>query len=197
MNPLKPIINHQPLAVLSMILGLRIADLGITYLVTPDLGMEWNPLVSQFNLPWAGLLLSQGLLVTAIFYGYLTYQRRVQLPVKTPGLNLLGFTLRYFNGDEPDWRRRMFFIPDRAYLRAHLAFLGFIITVSAIKVSLFAILHNLLILVEYNAYLDFVLRFGHHYVLTVLLVIIATSAMLFFITEFLAYRANGLDKVGG
>ena len=41
----------------------RVADIYTTYLSTPDLKTEANPLVSKFGLGWTGLLIAQVILL--------------------------------------------------------------------------------------------------------------------------------------
>jgi hypothetical protein len=58
-----------------------VADLGITYVGTPDLSLEGNPLVSIFNLGWTALLTSNVIALILctwlIYYTFLQYKRPV------------------------------------------------------------------------------------------------------------------------
>jgi len=55
MNPIK----LQYFRVFSLLFCLRAGDLYITHKITPDLQLEWNPLVSQFHFSWLGLLVAR------------------------------------------------------------------------------------------------------------------------------------------
>ena len=51
---------------ITYILLLRILDLGLTFIYTPDLRYEWNPVVSVFNYSWIGMLITQVLIICLI-----------------------------------------------------------------------------------------------------------------------------------
>jgi hypothetical protein len=51
---------------IAAILGLRFLDLYVTYRYTPDLKVEWNPLISLFGASWPGLILTQIAIVAFI-----------------------------------------------------------------------------------------------------------------------------------
>lgn len=58
-----------------------VADLGITYVGTPDLSLEGNPLVSIFNLGWTALLTANVIFLIfftwLIYYTFLQYKRPI------------------------------------------------------------------------------------------------------------------------
>lgn len=172
---------------------LRAIDLYITYKITPDLSFEWNPLVTQMQLSWTGLLVTQLILVLFALLAYQRYAGRVRNPVDVPGLGLRRFVFYYFNGFDAswaNWSKAIFRLPNRHYLKANGAFIGFVIICSYIAVSIFAIVHNLFILDGTSSYLDFVADNSQVYFLSVFISIVLTSANLFFMTEFKAYRRS-------
>lgn len=187
-------INQGPWPYLLLFLALvslRAIDLYITYKITPDLSFEWNPLVTQMQFSWTGLLLIQLLLVLLALLAYQRYAGRVRNPVDVPDLGLRRFVFYYFNGFDAswsNWSKGVFRLPNRRYLRANGAFIGFVIISSYIAVSIFAIVHNLFILEGASTYLKFVAENSHIYFLSVFVSIVLVSANLFFVTEFNAYR---------
>ena len=47
---------------------MTVADLGLTYLATPNLEMEGNPLVAEYALGWGTLLLVNALTLVAYIF---------------------------------------------------------------------------------------------------------------------------------
>ena len=67
---------------------MTVADLGLTYLATPNLEMEGNPLVAEYALGWGTLLFVNALtLVVYIFMGwYAFYRYRPRLSAETENM---------------------------------------------------------------------------------------------------------------
>lgn len=170
---------------------LRTTDLYITYLITPDLSQELNPLISKLALGWSGFLPVQFLLILLALLGYQRFSSRLHCPVNRPGLGLVKFVYYYFNQREPDtriWIKGFFRLPDKYYLKANGAFIGFVVFAGFIFVSLFAILHNLLILAGVDSYLEFVINFSRPYMISVYVLLVLISANIFFLMEYRRYR---------
>lgn len=189
------------LFLLVSLLLLRITDLYITYQITPDLSEEWNPLVSKLGLGWSGLMVTQIILVLVALIAYQRFANRIQCPVDKPGLNIAQFVFYYFNGRDLDtrsWFKCFFKLPSKYYLKVNGAFIGFVVVASFISSSVFAILHNLLVLYGVNAYLDFVYDYNSTYVLFVFVFLVTLSANIFFLLEFRQYRLasnNSSEKI--
>ena len=58
--------TKQYITAITYIILLRITDLGLTFIYTPDLRYEWNPIVSVFNYSWIGMLITQILIICLI-----------------------------------------------------------------------------------------------------------------------------------
>lgn len=63
---------------ITVLLILQLADMSLTYLNTPDLSMEGNPLVAKFGLGWEALIIANVLSFTLAFlvsyYSYFKYK---------------------------------------------------------------------------------------------------------------------------
>ncbi|MDH4273435.1 MAG: hypothetical protein OEW08_00200 [Gammaproteobacteria bacterium] len=126
-------------------------------------------------------------------FGYGSYARRIRDPVDKPGLPLRQFVFYYFNGREAcwkNWAQSFMKMPDRRYLKVRGEFLGFVLVVSIILASVFAIAHNTLIFVDAQAYSEFVRIHGDVYLPVVLVLCVTLSANLFFLLEFNTYRTH-------
>ena len=180
-----------------VLITLRTFDLYVTYKITPDLMFEWNPLVTHMAFSWGGLVVTQLIIVLFALWGYQRYANRNRSQVTQPGLGLRRFVFHYFNGHDANWSNwtRCFFkLPNKHYLKANGAFIGFVLVVSCIAISLFAIAHNLLILSGLAVYLEFVYENSSLYFMSVFIGTVLLSANLFFVTEFRAYRDVTLSK---
>ena len=67
--------NKQYITAITYIILLRAVDLGLTFIYSPNLKYEWNPVVSVFNYSWAGMLITQIIIISLIitimsFYFY-------------------------------------------------------------------------------------------------------------------------------
>ena len=178
------------LSVFLAIVMLRAADLYIAWRLSPDLAAEWNPLVSQLKMSWAGLLGVQCLLIALAVVAWQRYETRQRLPVTEPGLGLMRFVYYYFNGRDftaRSWTADIFRLPDRQRLKVRGAFIGFVLTISFVLVSLFAVTHNLLILTQVGSYIDFIVTHHSTYLVSVFVAIVFVSANLFFVLEFREY----------
>ncbi len=166
-------------------------DLYITYRITPDLSSEWNPLISHFNLSWMGFIAAQTFLVLLAVVGYHRYAQRIRKPVDTPGLHLPQFVYYYFNGHEAtprQWAKGFLRLPTKRYLKINGAFIGFVIASSFMLTSVFAIVHNVLILRGIGSYIEFVIEHGDVYLPAVFILLVVLSANVFFVMEYKVYR---------
>ncbi|PKN27390.1 MAG: hypothetical protein CVU65_02565 [Deltaproteobacteria bacterium HGW-Deltaproteobacteria-22] len=140
------------------ILLLRTVDLFLTWVYTPDLEHEWNPIISFLGISWPGFILSQVLVFSFIAGSMLFYFRREPTVSAPNGLSFQDFTYFYFFGELRPWRRRFLSFPHR--LRPHLVFNGFLMMTMSMIVSTFAIVNNLLLIAGVQRY---VLFLGSHY----------------------------------
>ena len=164
---------------------LRALDLFLTYLYNPNLNYEYNPIVSIFGASWTGLIGMQliVLLIVAFFAWY--YFKLPAVKVAEENLNFPDFVYCFFSNQNRPWPDRIFSKPTN--VKSHIIFVGFMVTASAILVSLFAIINNTLILRNTGWYLHFL---AYHYKLffpVVYFMIIMGSFFLFFAREYKTY----------
>ncbi|MDH5729235.1 MAG: hypothetical protein OEZ58_09610 [Gammaproteobacteria bacterium] len=163
----------------------------ITYLLSPGLHEEWNPLVSHFEMSWNGLLVSQLLLVCLVLLGWSRYLLRQRNPVSEPGLNLLRFVYFYFNGRDftvTSWVKSFYTLPSKHYMKSNGAFIGFCLAMSTIIASIFAIVHNLLLLFQVNPYIQLIVADLSLYFISIFTLTVLLSANIFFIREYRQYK---------
>ncbi len=91
----------------------RIYDAYETYLFTPDLHKEINPLVKYLHFGWAGLLLAITLLVVYIIISFYTFlfDNSVTLP-KESGLSFSAFFTTWYFGKKEKWYKAFYKFPD-------------------------------------------------------------------------------------
>jgi len=168
------------------ILLLRTVDLFLTWIYTPNLEREWNPIISFLGISWPGFILSQVFVfsfVTGVMYFYFRKPSIVSAP---PGLSFNDFIYYYFFGELRPWRRRFLSLPRN--FRPHLVFNGFLLMAMTLIISSFAIMNNLLLIAGVESY---VLFLGAHYRVFFPAFFIGTGLVcmnLFFIMEFVQYR---------
>jgi hypothetical protein len=174
------------IAALAAIVLLRSLDLFLTFLYIPDLDREWNPVVAFLNGDWTHMILVQIIVIAVIsvpLYGYFTFSRT---RIDEPGLGYNQFVYFYFFMTRPRGLKRLFAMPKN--FKGTLIFNGFVLMWAVIGVSLFAIVHNMLLLCGFHPYERFVIAHTTPYIITAYLVIAAVPVYTFFLREYAAYR---------
>jgi len=82
-------------------------------------------------------------------------------------------------------------------LKIHGALAGFVIVLNFCLVSIFALTHNVLILIESHIYLDFVVKNMEIYILAVFLCLLLFSVNAFFLREYRSYLNLAHDSLNG
>jgi hypothetical protein len=167
---------------------LRAADLYITFVYTPDLASEWNPLVSFFGLTWYGFVVTQILICAFIAAMMFFYFNRTPPEINLDGLSLNDFSYVYFFGKLHPWPRRLFTLPQHP--RRHLALNGYIFMVAAIGISIFAIVNNALLISENATYTAFVQEYHSSFFPLTFALMIIIAFYAFFHKEFEYYKKN-------
>ena len=90
------------------IILLRFLDLYITYLYTPDLRSEWNPLISIFGVSWLGFIFTQILIVAFVSLLMFFYFNRTSTEIDQKGLSFNDFIYVYFFGKLRPWPGRSY-----------------------------------------------------------------------------------------
>ncbi|PKN47901.1 MAG: hypothetical protein CVU59_01095 [Deltaproteobacteria bacterium HGW-Deltaproteobacteria-17] len=170
------------------LLLLRTVDLLLTWIYTPDLGLEWNPLISFLGVSWPGFLLSQVLVFSLIAGAMSFYFRRAQDVTAPEGLPFHDYTYYYFFGELRPWRRRFLSFPRNFH--PHLIFNGFLMLSMSLIVSTFAIVNNLLLIIGVERYVRFL---GSHYRIFFPIFFITAGLIcinIFFLMEYVRYRRS-------
>ncbi len=180
--------THAFSLVITLLFVLRITDLAITFHYTPDLNHEFNPLVSFFGASWSTFILFQFLLFCMIstFIYFFFFHERFSVDIK--GLPFSDFVYYYFHGEIKPFHKRFSVFPK--YYRRHLAFNGFILMILSIAVSIYAIIHNTLLVNEVEWYIELI-RYHYKPVFTILLLSgVIVSAYSFFLMEYNYYKCG-------
>jgi hypothetical protein len=184
--------NHRKLRkFLAAFLGLLILrglDLWITYLYTPDLAGEWNPLVSHLNARWLGMILTQLLLLAIIGVPMFFYCMAEREPISERDLKFNEFVYYFFFRKRRREKGELFSRPQNR--RGVLIFNGFVLMWAAIGVSLFAIVHNSLLLMRLAWYERFVFTHAIAYFVTIFVGIAIVTVYGYFVREYLLYRRH-------
>lgn len=174
--------------VVTLLFVLRITDLAITFHYTPDLNHEFNPLVSVFGASWGTFIFFQFLLfciISTFIYFFFFHER---FTVDIVGLSFSDFVYYYFNGEVKPFHKRFSVFPK--YYRRHLAFNGFILMILSIATSIYAIIHNTMLVNGVGWYIELI---HYHYksVFTILLLTgVIISAYSFFLMEYNRYKCG-------
>jgi hypothetical protein len=170
------------------IAALRAADLYITFIYTPDLGSEWNPLVSLFGFTWYGFVITQICIVTFISIMMFFYFNRTPSEINLEGLSFSDFCYVYFFGKLRPWPQRLFTFPK--HFKPHLVLNGFIFMVVTIGISVFAILNNLLLISQNTPYITFVESHHKVYFPAVFALMVISALYTFFTKEYCFYKTG-------
>ncbi len=168
-----------------LIFLLRATDLFLTWIYTPELADEYNPIVSIFGHSWGGLIGTQllFLVVISLFGAYYFFKPRRKVEMKE--LPFADFIYCFFFHELKPWPQRFFSkVKDRD---AHMQFNGFMFLAVAILISLFAIVNNGLLIADINWYVEFLAEHFALFFPSVFVTIAAISAFLFFGKEYRSY----------
>ncbi len=161
---------------LVLLLVLRLSDLTLTYLYTPDLAHETNPIVGHWELGWTEFLLVQLGLYLCIAFATGFYFATASLPVEQRGLKLYPFIRAYF------FNHKAGKVVGHRH-RNHARFLAFMIFVASLGISLFAVVNNGMLLGGVGWYTTFLLDHVQWFLPTAFGMVIFCSSFLFFVRE--------------
>ena len=168
------------------IILLRFLDLYITYLYTPDLRSEWNPLISILGVSWLGFIFTQFLIVAFVSSLMFFYYNRTPTETVQKGLSFNDFIYVFFFGKLRPWPGRIFSIPTN--LKRHLVFNGFLFMLITIIISCLAIANNLLLMSRINFYESFIGKYYNTFFPMSFIMITIFSVYLFFGIEYRNYK---------
>ena len=181
--------TKQYITAITYIILLRIVDLGLTFIYSPNLRYEWNPIVSVFDYSWIGMLITQILIVSLIITVMSFYFFKKPLSGLPNDLSFNEYIYYYFH-NEKKTKKRKYLKPTRQTLNRILAYNGFILMTLAISISYLAIINNLMVIYEVRSYSNFIVQYGNFLYLTILIVMAILSFILFFTIEYKSYRKN-------
>jgi hypothetical protein len=128
----------------ALIILTRFFDLASTYILTPNLQYESNPLITSFDFKWQGFLIVQLLISTLVIWvNYFSlFKSKIEYP-KEKGLNFNEFQMYYMFGRgveaENFWSKLL------GVFKVNLAFVGYLLPRALIIFSTFIIvIHSLL-----------------------------------------------------
>ncbi len=174
--------------VILIIFFLRILDLLITFYYTPDLSFEFNPVVSVFGASWSSFIAIQLILFVFLSFIISFYFFTEKNKIEKSGLSFFDFIYFYFHGELKPLHTRFSLYPRN--IRRHLSFNGFLFMVLSIGVSVYAVVHNLLLIHSVNWY-EFLIIHYHKTVFGLLMVIaIVVSSLSYFLIEYSIYKKN-------
>jgi len=181
--------NKQYITAITYIILLRIADLGLTFIYTPNLEYEWNPVVSVFNYSWMGMLITQIFIVCLIVAVMSFYFFKIPLTNLPNDLSFREYIYYYFH-NEKKTKKRKYLKPTRQTLNRVLAYNGFILMTLAISISYLAIINNLMVINKVRSYSNFIGQYGNVFYISILVIMAILSFILFFTIEYRSYRKN-------
>jgi hypothetical protein len=181
--------TKQYITAITYIILLRITDLGLTFIYTPNLRYEWNPIVSVFNYSWIGMLITQILIISLIIVVMSFYFNKKPITGLPNDLSFNEYIYYYFH-NERKVKKRKLLKPTRQNINRVLAYNGFILMTLSISISYLAIINNLMVIYKVRSYSNFIGRYGNSFYITILIVLAILSFILFFIMEYNLYRKN-------
>ncbi len=181
--------NKQYITAITYIILLRILDLGLTFIYSPNLRYEWNPVVSVFNYSWIGMLISQILIVSFIITVMSFYFLKKPLADLPNDLSFNEYIYYYFHNEKRTQKRKYLKFTKQTIERV-LAYNGFILMTLSISISYLAIINNLMVINNVKSYSYFIGQHGSLFYLTIIIVMAILSFILFFIMEYKSYRKN-------
>ncbi len=185
--------NKQYITAIAYIILLRLLDLGLTFIHTPRLQYEWNPIVSVFGYSWMGMLIAQILVVSLILTVMSFYFFKKPLTNLPNDLSFRDYIYYYFHNQKRSTGKKWLKY-NRITINRILAYNGFILMTMAISISYLAIINNLMIIYAVKSYSSFIIQYGSFFYISILVIMAILSFILFFTIEYKSYR-NNLIKV--
>lgn len=123
------------------LVSLRCADVWITFIVTPDLRWEINPLVSIAGLGWSALILSNVIgTVAAVLFAYLSLPQGDALYPPESGYSQKEFISHYLFGERHSFHKIYYVVPYNK--KAIVQYCGYVFVRVLTIWSLIVVLYN-------------------------------------------------------
>ena len=185
--------TKQYITAITYIILLRFVDLGLTFIYTPNLKYEWNPVVSVFNYSWFGMLITQILVIGIIIAVMSFYFYKKPIADLPDDLSFNDYIYYYFHNQKKTKKKKWLKYNKRNIKRV-LAYNGFILMTLAISVSYLAIINNLMVIYKVNPYSNFISQYGSYFYISILIIMAILSFILFFAMEYKTYK-NQLVRI--
>lgn len=179
--------TKQYITAITYIILLRVVDLGLTFVYTPNLKHEWNPIVSIFSYSWIGMLITQILVVSLIVFVMSFYFFKKPLTNLPADLSFRDYIYYYFHNQKRSQEKKWLKY-NRITINRILAYNGFILMTMAISISYLAIINNLMIIYMVKSYSRFITQYGSYFYISILTMMAILSFILFFAMEYKSYK---------
>jgi hypothetical protein len=145
--------RQRLLILVGLLLVTRLADIGSTWLATPALSHEANPLVAVLGLGWDDFLKWQlACVLMAVFSILYTIKVEQKLMPREPGLDLLSFVSRVYYRRPWHWANFLYSVPRDS--RTSLYLLNYTFSRGLILTGIFAATWNVSLYLFLNGRVD-------------------------------------------
>ena len=179
--------TKQYITAITYIILLRVVDLGLTFIYTPNLKYEWNPVVSVFNYSWLGMLITQILVIGLIIAVMSFYFYKKPIADLPDDLSFNEYIYFYFHNQKRT-KKKQWLKYNKRNIKRVLAYNGFILMTLAISISYLAIINNLMVIYKVNSYSNFITHYGNVFYISILVIMAILSFLLFFVMEYKSYK---------
>lgn len=175
----------------SFLLITRCWDITATYIITPNLEKETNPIVSIFGQGWMTVIIFQIILVSVVII--LNYYSLFKIKDSYPsqkGYSFKHFITYYYFGEKRNLIKMLYKFPENKSVL--IKALGYILPRSLIVISVFISLSSTLLIVNSDYQKFYAVAKPYYYV--VLIAIVCLFYILFFKKEYTIYQKVLTDR---
>ncbi len=175
----------------SFLLITRCWDITATYIITPNLEKETNPIVSIFGQGWTTVIIFQIILVSAVIIlnYYSLFKTRDSYPSQK-GYAFKDFMTYYYFSEKRSLIKMLYKFPKNKSVL--IKALGYILPRSLIVISVFISLSSTLLIVSSDYQKFYAVAKPYYYV--VLIAIVCLFYILFFRKEYTIYQKVLTDR---
>ena len=171
----------------SLLIFTRFADAQTTYLHTPDLKKEANPLVSLLGLGWTGSIIIQVVALTFVIYALWIYCfKKVEVLIYDSNISRTKFISLFHFSDTESFKKLFYKLPTNK--NSLLYSIGFIMTFSLIAISILVSTSTSLLIMS-EKYRNFYLEFR----IPIFLYVISFLIIIFWTRKF--YESERIKRI--
>ncbi len=169
----------------------RCWDITATYIITPDLEKETNPMVSIFGQGWMTVIIFQIILVSVVITlnYYSLFKTKNSYPSQK-GYSYKEFITYYYFGEKRNLIKIVYKFPKNK--STLIKALGYILPRALIVISVFVSLSSTLLIINSDYQKFYAVARPYYYI--VLIAIVCVFYILFFKREYTIYQKNLTDK---